>query len=365
MNETVTKVKEEMTSFERIEAMYKGEATDRVVIGWVRAAETGRFLPQISVADVVRDKTGYYLYRGIKTLYDRYQTDIITPYTYTTIEAVAMGTKVKYFTDQLPAPIEYAIKSPEDLDRIKIPDPRVDGDLPCLYNCTKRLARDYGNKAIISLGTAGPFSVASRIRGLWQIAYDIVRRPWFAHDIINIATEACINIIEGWYEAGATATISGAGSETTLGIEHFKQFVVPYERRYLRKAKKIGFLSFLRHICSGPSASVVIDIFKEFGLDLLPTLVWGYYDSPEIMLQKKKFFAEYFPMVAVGGYIKAAETLALSTPEVITKEVEHVIKMCAPGGKYVHIADCCIPPTVPLENLDAFIFTAKKMGRVY
>lgn len=360
----VEKVKEEMSPFDRIEAMYRGKSTDRVVLGWVRAVEAGLGLPHITVADVVRDKKGHYLYQGIKTLYERYQTDIITVYTYTTVEAVAMGTKDKYFIDQMPAPIEYAIKSPEDLDRIKIPDPRVDGDLPCIYNCIKKVDREFGNRAIVTSGTVGPFSVAARIRGLWEIAYDIVRRPWFAHDVINHATEACVSIIEGWYEAGAIGTSSGAGSETTIGIQHFKEFVVPYERRYLKKAKRIGFLSYSRHLCGGPSASIIVDHFKEFGLDVLPTLVWGAYDSAEMMLQKKKMFAEFAPMVAVGGVIKAAETLALGDPKTIEKEVEHVVRTCAVGGKYIHMADCCIPPTTPLENLDTFIISAKKIGRL-
>lgn len=358
-------IREEMSSFERVEAMFKGESTDRVVLGWVRVAETGLGLPRVTVAEVVTDKRGYKLYKGIKKLYERYKTDIITVYTYTTVEAVAMGTKDKYFPDQLPAPIEYAIKSPEDLDKIKIPDPRVDGDLPCIYNCLKRVSREFGNEAIVTSGTVGPFSVAARIRGLWQICYDIMRRPWFAHDVINLATEACINIIEGWYEAGALGVSSGAGSETTIGAEHFRQFVVPYERRYLRKAKRMGYLSFSRHLCGGPSASIVVDELKNVGLDILPTLVWGAYESANHMLEKKKMFAQYAPMVAVGGAIKAAETVALSDPKTIEREVEHTIKTCAIGGKYVHMPDCCLPPTTPLENLDAFIISAKRIGRIH
>ncbi len=76
----------------------------------------------------------------------------------------------------------------------------------------------------------GPFSIVARIRGLWEISYDIMRRPWFAHDVINHATEVCMNMMEGWYEAGALGASSGAGSETTIGTQHFKEFVVPYER---------------------------------------------------------------------------------------------------------------------------------------
>ncbi len=108
--------REEMTPFDRIEAMYMGESTDRVVQGWVRVVEAGLGLPHVTVADVMRDKKGHRLYQGIKTLYERCQIDLITVYTYTTVEAVAMGTKDKYFVDQLPSLVEYAIKSPEDLD---------------------------------------------------------------------------------------------------------------------------------------------------------------------------------------------------------------------------------------------------------
>jgi len=355
---------EEMTPYERVAAMYCGEETDRVVLGWVREVETGIGLPSVTVADVVREKSGYHLYKGIKTLYERYRTDLITIGTYTTVEAVAMGTKDKYFVDQLPAPIEYVVKCPDDLEKIKVPDPRSDGDLPCLYNCIKRVVQEFGNKALIGCGTVGPFSVAARIRGLWDISYDIMKRPWFVHDVLKHATEACESIIEGWHEAGAMGTGSGAGSETVLGKEHFREFVVPYERMYLKKAKKLGFSSYSRHICSGTSASIVINNFVEFGLNLLPTLVWGYYEDADDMNQKKKIFSESAPMVAVGGVIRAADTITFGSPAIISREVEELVKKCAPGGKYVHIPECSLPPTVPLENLDAYVITARKIGRI-
>ncbi len=81
------------------------------------------------------------------------------------------------------------------------------------------------------------------------------------------------------------------------------------------------------------------------------------------MMLKKKTFAESSPMVAVGGAIKAAETIALGDPKTIEK-VEHVLKTCAVGGKYDHMPDCCLPSTTSLENLDAFIISARKIGRV-
>lgn len=59
-----------MTPFDRIEAMYMGESTDRVVQGWIRVMEAGLGLPHVTVADVVRDKKGHHLYQGIKMLYE-------------------------------------------------------------------------------------------------------------------------------------------------------------------------------------------------------------------------------------------------------------------------------------------------------
>ncbi len=350
----------EMSNFERVSATFKGEPTDRVCIGWLGRKETGLGLPQVTVADVVRDKSGVLLYKGIKSMTERFQPDVIAVTTYTTVEAVAIGTKDKYFADQLPAPVDYVLKSLEDLDRVHIPDPRVDGDLPCIYNALRRVVREFGNSWPISAGTVGPFSVAARIRGLWDISFDIMRRPWFAHDVIDFATEACINIIEGWQSAGANGFASGAGSETCLSPEHFRQFCVPYERRYLSAAKKMGFQSYTRHICSGPSADLVVDEVAKFGLDMMPTLVWGYFKDNATMAAKKKFFAGYGPQVAVGGTFRASDQLAYGSQSEIAEGVTRMLDTCAAGGKYIHVADCCIPPATPLENIEAFVISAKK-----
>ncbi len=352
--------KEEMTPFERVSANFRGEPTDRICIGWLGRKETGIGLPQVTVADVVRDKSGVLLHKGIKAITEKFWPDVINVTTYTTVEAVAIGTKDKYFKDQLPAPIDYVIKNVEDLDRVHIPDPRVDGDLPTIYNALKKTVRDYGNQVSIGAGTVGPFSVAARIRGLWDMSFDIYRRPWFAHDVVKFATEACINIIEGWQAAGATGFSSGAGSETVLSPEHFRQFCVPYERQYLKAAKKMGFQSYSRHICSGPSADLVVDEMAKFGLDEMPTLVWGYFKDNNTMAQKKRYFADFGSQVAVGGTFRASDEMAYDSLQQIEDKVNKMLEVCAPGGKYFHMADCCIPPATPYENIEKFVISAKK-----
>lgn len=350
-------VREELTPFERISTALKGEEPDRVPIGWLGHYELGIGLPRVTVEEVVTDKTGRKLFKGIKAVHERYKPDAITVFTYTIVEAVAMGTKPKYYRDNPPGPLEYIVKEPRDLDLLKIPDPRFDGDLPCIYNAIKLVVREYGGDFPISSNTTGPCAVASRIRGLWEFCYDIMRRPWFAIDLLEHATEACINIIDHYIDIGITGVGWGAGTETCISPDLFSKFVLPYDRRYVRAARKRSILSFSRHLCSGPSAPYMVNEYVKIAPDLSFT-IWGFYESPEIMAEKKNKFKS----VAFGGG-PSTSLVQLGKPEDIVDDVKRWIKTVAPGGRYIFMGDCGIPAATPLENVDIYVKTAKEAGK--
>lgn len=353
--------KEEYSPFERFAAARRGEEPDRVPIAWLGHYELGIALPKVKVSEVVRDRSGRLLYQGIKAVYERYKPDSITVFTYTIVEAVAMGTKPKYYDANPPGPLEYVVKEPKDLDILKIPDPRFDGDLPSIYNAIRMVVRDYGGVCPIQSNTTGPFAVAARIRGLWEICYDIMRRPWFVHDLLEHTTEACINIIEHYTAQGVNAIGWGAGSETCISPDHYLKFVLPYDRRYVRAARKCGVQTVSRHICSGPSAFQVVDEYLKVSSDG-PYTIWGLFESPEVMVEKKKKYKELVPNILLGGAPNTT-LVQLGTPDEIANEVKRWIKAVAPNGNYVFIGDCGLPAATPMENVDVYVKTAKEAGK--
>ncbi len=348
----------ELSSFDRIGMAARGEEPDRVPMGWLGHFEQGIALPNVKVFEVVTDKSGRRLFQGIKAVFDRYNPDAITVFTYTIVEAVAMGTKPKYYPDIPPGPFEYVVKEPRDLDLLKIPDPRFDGDLPCIYNAIRQVVKEYGGRVPIASNTTGPCAVAARIRGLWEFCYDIMKRPWFAHDLMEHATQACINIISHYIPLGLTGIGWGAGSETTISADQFRKFVLPYDRRYVRAARKMGVYSFTRHVCSGPSAPYVVDAYTDIARDGAYT-IWGLFESPEVMAKKKEQFPK--PIVTGGG--PNTSLVQLGKPAEVVNEVKRWIKTVAPGGRYLFIGDCGIPPAATLENVDAYVKTAKEAGK--
>jgi len=82
------------------------------------------------------------------------------------------------------------------------------------------------------------------------------------------------------------------------------------------------------------------------------------------MPQKKLFFTKISLKIAVGGLIKAIDTITFGSPIKISSKVEEVIKTCARGGKYIHAPEYSLPAAVPLKNVDSFIFSAKRIGRI-
>ncbi|MFC1857798.1 uroporphyrinogen decarboxylase family protein [Thermodesulfobacteriota bacterium] len=158
------------------------------------------------------------------------------------IEAEAMGQKIVYHPDGIPDVdrTDPLIKSPADLEKIKVPDPYTSGRMPWVHQVNKAYMEMTGRPARAFF--CAPFSLAVNIRGYENLMDDMDENPDFSHRLFKFL---CDDILVPFIEAmrsemgNPNALADGAdawASPPMLTLDMMDEYVVAYTERLRQKA---------------------------------------------------------------------------------------------------------------------------------
>ncbi len=108
---------------------------------------TARLMGVTNFADFFRD--GEAMAEGQILAWKTYGHDLVTMENGTATLAQACGVQVTYQADTAPVAQEPAIRSLDEVDRLKVPDPHSDPLLKELLKMTRIVVREIGDKALI------------------------------------------------------------------------------------------------------------------------------------------------------------------------------------------------------------------------
>jgi uroporphyrinogen decarboxylase len=153
------------------------------------------------------------------------------------IEAEALGQKIVYPADGIPDAdrTDPLIKSPADLDKIKIPDPLKSGRMPWVHRINQLYLEMTGRPARAYF--CAPFSLAVNIRGYENLITDMALRPDFAHDLFTfLCDEVLVPYIEAMRGAVDSPTLLADGNDAwasppMITLEMMDEYVVAYTER--------------------------------------------------------------------------------------------------------------------------------------
>ena len=171
----------------------------------------------------------YYGFDGFNNFWDVYN-----------IEAEAMGQKIVYHPEGIPDAdrTDPLIKSPSDLNKIKVPDPYKSARMPWVHEINKirmemtgRVSRAY---------FCAPFSLAVNIRGYENLINDIYENPNFTHRLFKfLCDEVLVPYIEAMRnETGNPALLADGNdawaSPPMITPDMMDEYVVAYKERLRR-----------------------------------------------------------------------------------------------------------------------------------
>ena len=258
-------------------------------------------------------------------------------------EPSAFGAKCIFWKNEFPF-AEKTINSPDDIHKIKLPNPETDGLLPFMLNRLLRAQSTIeitGHKIRFSV-SRGPLNIASFLMGTTELMTTMMMDPEIVHKLLRTITD----FLKAWHRLQWNSIPSIEGIMMLddivgfVGEEEFKEFGYPYLKElYDIKAK-------VKLFHNDADCSMSIKYYPELGINL--------YNPGTHMTMNDMMDATEHKMTILGN-IPPRDVLAAGAPHVVKKAVKDLIRETTDPSRLMLSCGGGMPPGVSSENIRAFL----------
>jgi len=221
----------------------------------------------------------------------------------------------------------------------------------------KKRADDAHKKGKVCQAWVGRFFETSwPLRGYENMLADMVAEPDTAEYFLDIETDFNVAAAEAAAKAGADMIVFGddVGSQNsmTFSADLWREMLKPRFKKVFSAAKKIKpDIVTWYHSC-GHITPIIPDLI-EVGLDVLNPF------QPESMdiWELHKNFGD---RLSFDGGIGTQSTMPFGTPKEVDEAVRKLVNVYGKNGGLILAPSHILEPEVPVENIVAFIESAKK-----
>ena len=250
-------------------------------------------------------------------------------------------------------------RDPPDDMRLSPPPSRLPrvcgaGSFEACAESAKRL-RETTDRFILAYFYASLFEKAWFARGMENLLADMALHPDFCEALFEKIVQTDLVMLE---MVLAVPEIDGVllgcdwGSQVTLLMSpaHWRRYIGPRHARMFRLIREHGKAAFL-HSC-GMIEAVLPDVV-EMGVQVLNPL------QPECM-DVRGIKERYGPHLAFWGGVSTQRTLPRGTHDDVRREIGEAIELLSRDGGYILAPAQSVQEDVPLDNILAFIQTARE-----
>ncbi len=273
-----------------------------------------------------------------------------------TVEADALGCRVDLGSeDRTPQVTKSPFESSRD---IKVPEDFLDrGRIPVVLEAVEKLKEIYGNDLPIIVGITGPLTLAGQLLGIENLVRYMRSRPYEVESVLDNVLEASIQYANAISEVepDVICVADPTSAPDLIDPLQFKNMVKP---RLEDLSMEISTNKVL-HIC-GSTEPIIRDMATS-GFDGLSVE-----EKVDIARAKEEIKGGGKTIMVGGrkmsmgggdktpkliGNISTNQTLFMSSPEQVKKEVKKVLE----AGVDILAPSCGLAPRSPLENIKAMV----------
>lgn len=250
--------------------------------------------------------------------------------------------------------VEPAIRTMEDLEQYKPPDPRIPERY---YEIEELVYRFRGDMAVIA-HLNDVFSIPRYLLGMEKLLLSIVREPELVRGVVDISVDVNLAMAEELVSRGVKIVYTGddyAYNEGPLmSPRHFRELFYPGLRRVMGGFKELGLI-VIKH--TDGNLWSILDMIVDSGIDCLDPI------DPLAGMDLAEVKAKYGDRLALKGNVDCAETMTFGTVEDVIEETKEALRKGAPGGGYILSSSNSIHSSVKPENYKAMMDTLREYGR--
>lgn len=343
---------DKMTPNERLGAFMTGQPMDRMLAIPVTCSMSGQAL---GITHKEKRSSALNEANAQIACYERFGNDLlIVEYGLHGVGA-ALGSEMSDPEDQTPAINKHVLDDINDVDKLDASKLTIENDkeFKMHVDAAKILVEKLGHEVPTGVLITGPFTAASSIYPTENLLRATRKNPEKVHELMRFCTDALKTIYREFIKAGCLILFCDPiASGTILHRKQYLEFVLPYTKELMADIHDAkGMVCY--HIC-GDTTSIVGDMVTS-GCDMLSV------DNRVDLVHTKNVAGNKVPIL---GNVDPVEVLILGN----TDDVDLAVKTCiqkaydSPCG-YILASGCDLSGSVPLENIDQFMASARKYGQ--
>jgi uroporphyrinogen decarboxylase len=207
-----------------------------------------------------------------------------------------------------------------------------------------------GDEYLVTLTAWGPFTLGARLIGEETMMKAVFKRPEFVGKVLRFAVRLLIRFYEApLREGGLEVLLIGepTASGDLISRKQFETFVVPHVRAFTDWAGSKGARTIL-HICGNTTDR--LDLFPLTGAACV-----SLDHKTDIGKAKEVLYGK----MCLAGNVDPVKVLLQGTVKEVEDACRRTIEAAGTDGGFVLLPGCDMPPTVPYENIRAFVDTAR------
>ena len=266
------------------------------------------------------------------------------------VEAEALGASINFYTHRDDIVYPTILKKPaEKILELNLQIPTrlaTEGRIPIVTEAIRYLKEEVGDQVAIGAWVLGPYTLAGQLVDIGDLAKQAYKATEKVREILERLAEVLVNISNIYKEAGAdyiTVREMGAGPDI-LSPRIFKVLIRPTLELLFSKIASPNIL----HICGDTNS--IVDQMGLCGADAL---------SVEQQNNIAESRTKLGPDALILGNVDPYGVIVKGTP----KDIDTAVKQSVADGVSAIWPGDDIWPTVPWENMEAFVSAARKYGK--
>jgi uroporphyrinogen decarboxylase len=341
---------ETMTSLERTIAVLDHKIPDRVPVALHNFLMAGRMM-RADFGELLR--SGGMLAEAQLGAWREFGHDVIMHENGVCAEAEALGCGIHYARDGAPHVMERALKSLDDVPKLRLPDPETTFPLNELLKATRILVKETkGRVFIMGRADQGPIALALALCGPEKFllaAGDATMRPKVLA-LLDFTSRMNVILGEAQRRAGAHGSTIGAVGSSLISPQMFDELELPGNQNFCNAMRAVGCRSFV-HSCGNETK-------------LLPHLVSTGADCLELDPSTDPAACKRATQgkTSVLGMLDPHGVLRRGNAEEVQRHTLEIMRVMAPQGGYLMGPGCCLPVETPPASIHTVMECARSAG---
>jgi uroporphyrinogen decarboxylase len=337
-----------MTSKEIIQKVIRLEPTPRQPVSLLSGGawalnRSGLTLEQALVAGPVR------IAEIIAQTNEIVQCDIVWPGSgYHNLAIRGVGGRLKFRLKGTPDVQEPLLKNIADIDRIRVNRVQDDDGIRVLVESARLLSQSIGSRTVVGTSQWAPFTLGGLAFGVENLMRGLHKDKAAVHAVLDFASALCFAYLEPFIDAGVSmiSLADPTASGDLISREQFIDFSLPYLTRVAAKIKARG-VAVTVHICGNTTNR--LDTIPGTGADIMSV------DYKVPLTEARRLLGG---KIVFAGNMNPVAIMQRQTVQGVADACAECIRAAGPGGGYILMPGCDIPPGVPIENVRTMVETA-------